>query len=284
MQFSENIANRAMGELTLSIATDLAIQSALGIHPEIQVKSAPVLEYTELWINIRTLFRNFMGSLDKGGANGGLPPQYAAAITSEMEMIASLIRDHTRGRTKVVYYLSNYNGIEQKYRLVGVVRKDNTPKQLEYTALAKETIGIMLKEKHFDIKGFDLMLKPEDGAARPDIMILTNYAYDLLSHKYFGHMVLLESHTGAIKEKAQWYTKYLNGKTLSMIPFREDFIQVFGDSETFRPGNPKLKEALVEVATKYNWTAVTTLDKIRYGINSIQNPYAKELLLSILVH
>lgn len=283
MPFSENVANRERGELTLSIATDFALQSAFGIHPEIKVSSAPILKFDELWINLRTLFRNLMGSMDSAGKKGVLPPTIASAIALEMEMITSLVRDHTSNRVKVIYYLSDYAGIEQKYRLVGVVRKDSTPKQLEYTAIANETYKILLTQyKHLDIQTYSLKISPKEGGT-PKVMILTNYAYDLLSSKSFGHMALLESHTGAIKERAQWYTKYYNGKELNMIPFREDFIQVFGDSETFRPADAKLREELLAVAKKYKWTSVTTLDMIRYSIDKIQNPYAKDLLRSILV-
>lgn len=283
MPFSENVANRERGELTLSIATDFALQSAFGIHPEIKVSSAPILKFDELWVNLRTLFRNLMGSMDSAGKKGVLPPTIASAIALEMEMITSLVRDHTSNRVKVIYYLSDYDGIEKKYRLVGVVRKDSTPKQLEYTAIANETYKILLTQyKHLDIQTYSLKISPKEGGT-PKVMILTNYAYDLLSSKSFGHMALLESHTGAIKERAQWYTKYYNGKELNMIPFREDFIQVFGDSETFRPADAKLREELLAVAKKYKWTSVTTLDMIRYSIDKIQNPYAKDLLRSILV-
>lgn len=282
MPFSENVANREVGEFALSIATDLAMQSAFGVHPEIKATSPPILKFDEMWINIRTLFRNLLGAMDSAGKKGVLPPTIANAMAAEMEMITSLVRDHTSNRVKVIYYISDYDGIERKYSSVGVVRKDSTPKQLEYTAIGNETFKILLTQyKDLNIQTYTLKIAPKEHGS-PKIMILTNYAFDLLSHKSFGHMALLESHTGAIKERAQWPTKYLNGKELTQIPFTEYFLIIFGDSETFRPWDMKVRKELIDLAAKYNWTAVTTSDKIRYGVNSIKNPYAKELILNAM--
>lgn len=279
---NSGIAERAVGAYPISIATSLAIESACGEHPDIPVNRAPILDYPELWINIRTLFRNLMGALDKNTAAEVISPDLSATILEEMELINSIIQEHTNGRTKVVYYISNYKFPPNTYRL-GVLRMDSTMKQKEYTAIQNQTLEILLqwsKAGTCNIVGFDLKLKP---VGQPVAMIITHYAFDLLSHSAFGKLALLESHTGKIKMRAQWYTKYLNGKELAMIPFRDDMIQLFGDSETFRPGDPKLRKEVIEIATKYNWSAVTTLDKIRYGINQIQDPYHREILKDILV-
>jgi hypothetical protein len=276
------IAARAVGAYPISIATSLAIESACGEHPDIPVNRAPILDYPELYVNVRTLFRNFIGALDKETAASVLSPQIATALVEEMEQISSIIHDHTNGRTRVVYYVSNYKISTSSHKL-GILRTDNTAKQKEYTAIQTQTLDILLrwnKDAVQKIAVFDLKLKP-DGL--PRAMIITHYAFDLLSYPAFSRLTLLESHTGAVKERAQFYTKYENGRELSMIPFREDFIQVFGDKETFRSQDIKMRKALIEIATKYRWSAVTTKEKIIYGINQMQNPYYKEILREILV-
>lgn len=273
---------RAVGAYPLSIATSLAIESACGEHPEIPVSRAPILDYPELWVNVRTLFRNLMGALDKNTAAAVQAPALATTLAEEMEQITSIIREHSHDRTKVVFYISNYHISPTTHRL-GVLRMDNTPKQKEYTAIQNQTLKTVLSwmaAGPMKIFVFDLKLIP---VGMPRAMIITHYAFDLLSYPAFSRLTLLESHTGAVKERAQWYTKYENGKDLSMIPFREDFIQIFGDKETFRPGDPKLRKELVEIATKYHWSAVTTKDKIVYGINQMSNPYYKETLRDILM-
>lgn len=275
------IAERAIGGYPLSIATSLALESACGVHPEIPVEKPPILDYQELWINLRTLFRNFMGALSKDGANSVIPPHIAEALSGEMETIESIIGDVTRHRVKVVFYYSNYANLEIKYRHA-TVRRDNTDKQKEYTLLHNRTMKLLLEaHQHSDspVLVFDLKLKPKDHVRA---MILTHYAYDLVAYKEFAKLALVESHTGAIKERAQWYTKYYQGRELSMIPFREDFLQVFGDNETFRPGDPSLRKELIAIATKNRWSAITTKDKIIYGINQMSNPFYRDTLKDML--
>ena len=272
------VSSRALGQFPLSIATSLAIESAVGIHPEIEVREPPIKNYDELWVNLRTLFRNFMGSLEGNGQKVIPVESMAHALQMEMETITQVIREVAP--VKVVFYISNYNGMAQKYRHA-TVRMDNTPKQKDFTFFLNKTIDYLLKQygKDGPIKVFERKLK-SDGRAK--VMIVTHYAYDLLSASAFKELVLLESHTGKIKPKALWHTKYLNGKDLSQIPFMEIFLQVFGDNETFRPMDIKLRQAVLEIADKYKWSSVSTNDKIVYGINQIKNPYFKEVLRSML--
>lgn len=263
----------------MSIATSLALESACGIHPDIIVERAPILDYEELWVNVRTLFRNFMGSLDATTHKAVVPGQIAEALATEMDTIASIVATESRGSCEVVFYYCNYRGIEGKYRHA-VVRRDSTENQKLYTIIHNATIELLIGYERDDMVGLDLKLTPQN---HPIALVLTHYAYDLLSWPNFSKLVLLESHTGAIKERALWYTKYHNGKDLVMIPFREDFIQVFGDNETFRPMDLKLRRDLIDIATRYHWTAVSTRDKIKYGIDQLQNPMARDILRDMLV-
>lgn len=279
-----DIYDRAMGALPLSIATSLAIESACGIHPEIKVPKAPILGYQELWINLRTLFRNLLGSLDKEAYKRAMPNVLALALEEEMDQIRSIIKEYSNDRCEVVFYVSNYKDIERRYPHA-VVRRDNTENQKSYTILLTATFQILLKrhEKSPEsmINVFDLKLHNAKGKKKA--MIITHYAFDLLSHKAFEQLSLLESHTGKIKEQSQWYTKYYEGNKLSRFPFREDFVQIFGDSETFRPGDNNLRRDLMAIAEKYNWNALITHDKIVYGINQLSNPYYRDVMKEILV-
>ena len=276
---------REMGQYPLSVATSLALESATGIHPEVQHKEIPIKQIRLFWVNVRTLFRNMMGSLSKDDQGGVVAEELAKAILEEMDQIVAIVKEHSGSLTKVVFYVSDYASLEVRYRKA-VPRMDNTPKQKEYTAIQTQTIGFIQKwydkeRAPYELKFFRLKLENSDKNMKA--MILTHYAFDLCSRREFEDLVLLESHTGAVKKYAQWYTKYTGGKELSMIPFREDFLQVFGDSETFRPMDIKLRKDLIEVATKYGWTPVTTRDKIVFSIEQIKNPYARDILKDILV-
>lgn len=274
------LSDRALGQYPVSIATSLAIEALAGIYEDRPEYPAPILKFGELWINLRTLYRNLMGALSKEGQAQVLPNDLAPALLDEMDMIVSIVREISEDKTGVVFYYSNYVGMETKYPQA-VLRRDNTERQKEYTILHNKTVELILKTHPERIQGFNLKLKPKQ---RSNAVILTHMAYDLLSHREFKELTLVESHTGHIKKMPQWYTKYYNGKELSMMPFREDLLQVFGDAETFRPMDIRLRRDLIEIATHYRWTSVTTTEKIRYGVNALKNPYSREILLKMLVH
>lgn len=270
---------RTTGQFPISVATSLAIEAALGIYPERPEDPAPILEYEEFWINLRTLFRNLYGSFDKGVADTVLPETFAEALNDEMAQIHEIITHRTNGMTKIVYYVSDYADIDKKYPYA-VTRRDNTVKQKLFTATLKDSIALLLKmHPEGNIRKVRLKLRPEH---KTKAMILTHIAYDLISYPDFKELVLLESHTGAIKPRAAWFSKYYEGKSLSMIPFREDFLQIFGDNEFFRPADKKLRQDILDIAAQYRWSAITTNEKIKFGIAQLKNPYALEVLRSIM--
>lgn len=271
--YEDVIANRTLGLYPLSVATSLAIESANGVHPEIVVETPPIREYGELWVNMRTLFRNFVRCLPKDAIRGIPAVEVAHALLQEQEQIVQTVP------CKVVFYLSNYAGMEHKYPHA-VLRADSTENQRLYTALQADALQALLEmQPPHKVEGFELKLS---SPARVKTAIITHYPYDLLSWRHFGELTLLESHTGAFKERAQWYTKYLNGKELPVMPFREDLIQLFGDAEHFRPGDPRLRRELCELVKKYHWSAITTYDKILYAVEQLQNPAFKLYMRQIL--
>ena len=285
--FEQAIAEREVGQYPLSVATSLALEGATGIHPDHdpKVKKAPLLEYGELWINLRTLFRNFMGALPKDVAGGVVPRQIDEALRDEMEQIKSIVKQFTHDRCKVVFYVSNYAGMKEKYPHAKIRSPETgTDKQQEYMVIKNQTLEMMLKSLEQqggeDVRVFKLKLFPQQQAKT---LIFTHFAYDLLSWKAFSSLDLLESNTGNVKKRPQWYTKYQNGRELSMIPFREDFIQVFGDSRTFFQMPIRIRKQVIDLATQYNWSAVTTDDKIRQNVSQLKDLETRRLLLEILV-
>jgi hypothetical protein len=286
MSVSErHLSERTIGQLPLSVGTSLAIESALGIHPDIKVNAPPIRQYTEFWVNLKTLYRNMVGSLQADAMNQVLGVPVGEEIRHEMDRIDSMIGDEYN--VKVVYYACNYNHLQQKYPNARI-RMDTTAKQKLYTKTMMDALQhLILAEQppaHLKIESrvrvFNTTLKPTVSVKT---MILTHVPLDLCSAKHFGELTLLESHTGAIKEKAQWYTKYLQGKDLTRMPFREDLLQIFGDHEMFHPYPIEQRRELMEVAEKYKWTSLTTIDKLRYSIEQLKNPYFKAKLKAMLV-
>lgn len=278
--FEQDIANREVGQLPLSIATSLAIEGSLGVHPDNPLTTKPLLEFQELWVNLRTLYRNFMGAIDKEVAAKITASPIAEALAAEMEVIRNAVADHSS--MKVIFYVCEYSGMEVRYKHAQL-RVDSTERQQHYKLLQDKSIQLLLdyvQDNNIgDVYLFPLKLTPKQ---KTKALILTHCAYDLVSYKAFEELQLLESHTGKVKPRSMWYTKYYNGKELPHIPFREDLLQVFGDSEHFKPMPIQHRREILDIAERYNWTQATKTEKIRYGVDQLKNPYLKDVLHSMI--
>jgi hypothetical protein len=274
---SKYYAERVTGAYPISIATSLAIEGALGVHPERPTGKDELSGHQALWINVKTVFRNFHNSMNKEDIPKCRPQEWAEELLREMEMIKQVISEVTRGSLEVIYYLPDYAGLEKEYPKA-VPRLDTTPLQIEYTKRMRIVLGELLKLKAIEIKLYKFFIKDTDNR---NVLMLTHVAIDLFT-KTIRNKKLLESHTGAVKPRTLWYTKYHNGSTLMQIPFRLDMVQVFGDNELFRPQNPKIRQEVLQLAEKYHWSQVTTTDKIRYSINQLRDHALRHMLLDIL--
>jgi len=266
-------------QVPVSIATGLAVEAALGIHPEIKVDKAPILEAKLLLINVRTLIRNLMGALTTDGKRLVSDKNLIPALVEEMAIIEAAISKGTNGKVAVCFYICSYRNLKQQFPNA-LLKMPVT--EIQKFAHAVET-GLLrnldeLQPPH-DIRHFDVELTGKF----PDTFIITHSPVDLLSADNFNKLSLVESHTGNIKRHLLWNTKLTNGRELSNIPFTKFTLQVFGDNGGhFSPMSPKVKQAVKDVADKYNWTSITTREKVSYGISSITDTTIRSTLKGLL--
>lgn len=267
------VSDRVLGQYPISMATSLAIEGTRGIHPDRPSKDV-LAKYEVLWVNLKTLFRNLYNAVARDSVLGVHPQSFAEAMVQEMDQLDRLIAAESNGKTSVVFYLCDYFGIEIQYRHA-LVRGDTTPLQSAYTKAMHETLRILLPMVKDHIKLYKLHITDTENRKA---LMLTHYPFDLTT-KSFAHLSLLESHTGTIKDKNLWYTKFNNGKDLSVIPFNLGFLQIFGDAEHFRPQSITMRKALIELATKYRWSSVTTRDKIVFSLGLSPDKFLRDTVM-----
>src|SRR5690606_10382192 len=114
----------------------------------------------------------------------------------------------TNGKVLVTYYISSYQKLKQLFPHA-FLRTANTEIQKHQQAIENAILkGLRDIGLANDVLYYDVYIESKFQ----DTMLLTHIPVDLLSADRFSKLVLLESHTGAIKPHLSWYTKLTNGK------------------------------------------------------------------------
>ncbi len=277
---AQAIDGREKGQIAVSIATSLALEGAFGIYPERPQSPAPITEgVREVWINLRTLVRNFYGAFKPEAKDVVTPPTAATALLEEMGIVEGAINQHSQGMVSVIFYLCDYSEVIRRFPKANL-KQPKTPSQEAQALLEKQTLDALLQlEPPQTIRRYRLDI----DSGHPHAFMITHYPVDLLNRYKFAKLELLESHTGVLKGPALWYTKLTNGKQYDFLPFCKFTIQVFGDGgQLFSPQLPSVKKEIIEIAQADHWTPVTTDAKIRASLSKVKNPADRTVLLSML--
>lgn len=287
---SDPTTARTTSAFPLSVGTSLALESVFqtnepSIDPDRKIpQQIGLSNYSEFWINVSTLFRNLMGSLSKDQANAVNSHQLKSALIEEMEIITSLVKNEGMNQVKLIFYVCEYKKLYSKESKFVVMRRNSTDNQKIYQALQDQSIELLLKElKQSDtLRVFDTEINQAGYGNKKNALIITHAAYDLVSHNNFSKLDLLESHSGVLKPRSMFYTKYTDGKDLSMIPFMKGLFPVFGDSTHFRSMDIRLRRELIELAKVNNWTQLTTIAKVKSNIENLKNKLYIDILKGVL--
>lgn len=263
----QSLAERTISGFPLSIGTSLAFESIFQsvLTPYDPQRKIPnevkIIEYQQMWINVYTLFRNLAGSIDKELFLSTRPEEFAMTLNQEMEVIRSLLANEGLNLCQPVFYYATYKTVYTKQHKNVLLRKDTTKNQLIAATKYQDTIvafNTIFPETLLEI---DYKLKPEKSVKA---LVLTHVPYDLLSHQYFKQLDLIESHTGILKSRATWYTKYyvVPNSNMSILPFNRRLLKIFGDHVMFAPQDIRLRREILNIADIRKWSPTTTDDKI----------------------
>lgn len=276
------VNERTVGKYPLSIGTSLAIESITGIHDEVQHQTPPLSEVDEIWINLRTLVRNLVHAIPTNDRDRVTPEDLESTLYAELAYIKDAIRQYSN--IPIVFYRSDLVLVKYTH---AKLRQARTEKQKFMEAIQVKVVSSVVKHfkehpvEDYEVKTFLLKLSP---AKKTKALILTHQPIDLLSYTNFDKLTLLESHTGRLKERAFWWTKYANAnmhEDYQRLPFTEKLLQIFGDKETFHPLDWKLREEILTLAKRYNWTPMTTNERVSFAIGGMKNKYFVDLYRSM---
>lgn len=274
------LESREKGQLPISIASSLAIESALGImeseDPAYKKPvTPPILEYDTLWVNLRTLFRNLHGSLARAEADKIHIDNYINALHVECLTIQAAVNEASRGQCNVVFYGATHKSISSFFPRAQF-KDDRTPIQHAFTASERGAIEGLRKvwqqTQDFTFEGADVYLKSEGRGNK--LLLMTHVTVDLVLTKGFNTVTLLESHTGAIKGPKLWYTKLKGGEEMKRIPFDRATLQLFGDKAgTFVPYPKNVRDVVLKIAEEHHWNQATTKGRMLLTIEVSREPH-----------
>ncbi len=277
------VAARTTSAFPISIGTCLAVESVFtgGGEPFDPARTIPqhitLDSYHEFWINVSTLFRNLLGSVQRSDIESVRAEDVASGLLEELQLLGNLTREQSNNTTKAVFYVSNYSKLASKYKYAGL-RQYATPKQKQYKDMHDKSIQKLINlwpDSEERIRIFDMDL---DGIRTRKALLISHVPYDLLSYRRFDTLDLLESHTGLLKQRNMWYTKYYNKNDYIGFPFSKHLLPALGDNEFFHPMSRGLRADIIALAKERHWSWATTDAKILTDLQTLKNDYAKEII------
>jgi hypothetical protein len=275
------LADRAMSTYALSIGTSYAFEAIEQgpRDPYDAARDAPELvdmsRVDELWVNLLTLARNMFSAVKRSDFDSVTAEEFGEALLFETGIIRELMKNYPWVTLR--FYSCNYRDMKKKYPHARV-RGDSTPLQKYHTEILSKTITAYYKRVPVkDRLHFDHAIKAVEFKRA---VIISNYAYDLLSQKGFRELKLLESHTGKLKDRSLWYTKFEDKDTVR-IPMTRVMLQVFGDKNTFFQHDQKIRASIKQLAEEYQWTFATTDDRVAICLGFMKDAYSAQILRSM---
>lgn len=277
----EIVSQRDVGQIPVSIGTSLALEGAFGILEDHHTDNPAINHVDVLYVNLRTLIRNLVGSLPQEDSSAVYPEDLAHILINEITIIDQAVSSVTKGRVKTQVYLCNYRKLPQRFPYA-ILKNANTERQ-KFAAIreentVKEFLTLLMNNPQIRLIETDIDL----GQDPRRVLMLTSYAIDLLQRYRFSSMTLLESHTGSTKSQAMWHTKLTNGKELPNMPFDRMTMQFFGDGGNLFTGFPiKYRRVMLDIAEKNRWTALTTKDYILSCVQKAREPELETLVRNL---
>lgn len=262
---------RTMSSFPLSIGTGLMLETLFNsTSPRYDEKREipkriNVDNYKYHIYNIGTLMRNILSAAGQKPTEENLASiNFKNSLISEIMTIKEL---YSNTKCTPIIFMPDYTAV---YKALNNAKLSEATKEILNTELMFKSIAKL------DIR--NLISVVTDGYRIPnltgEILITTSYPVDLLNH---NNMTLLESHTGKLKQKWEWYSKYhkIGTKDMSVFPFMELLLYYLGDGTMVTPAGLAIRSELHALAVEHNWTSRTSRDKIIADI--YKKPALKEM-------
>lgn len=232
------LTTRPMSGFPLSIASSLAMESIFDpIQPvfdearEVE-KIKDLSIYSLFVINTTTLLRNIIESIKFAEFMTISRKDVYDCLLEEIEFLTNFF---AMNNLSVKFYVHTYQYVKDNYEKTDRLRKSSTDKQYYLDGVYKYCLDQLRKEDDVQVFHKNISYSREDS-----VLLFTHVPFDLLSHSNFMRLDLLESHTGHVKTRKDWWSKYypVPKEDMSFLPFHEYLLcDIFGDRHMFKPAD-----------------------------------------------
>ncbi len=257
--------DRTYSSFPLSIGTGLALESLFEntIDRYDKTRDIPnklkVDDYKFHVFSVYTLARNIIAATNVKNRDLVIyNKDFMNAVLEEINVIGGL---YNNTKCKPIIFMPNYTKVAQVL---------NYGKESATGKLYNELVKLYTVLKDLPKKASlpvitDFKMVTTEGK----VLITTSVVADLLNVKNIRQLSLLESHTGRLKEKIDWNTKYhsIGSKPLEVFPFMEELLYILGDNTITCPLKLSVRTELFNIAHDNNWTGKTTREKVIYDIS-----------------
>lgn len=267
-----DIGMRKLGWFGASIGTSLAFERISNTGEFQENEGAPLIQDMEsIWINLRTLIRNANNAVESQDQIYLTGQQLSEAVAEDWDAINNAVAE-VNPNCELRLYLCTYEGINAEFPNANF-RNNRTTKQLSYETVERDVISYFLDNYSEELLKFKWQLSGSKGC-----VLMTHLPLDLVSYPKFPSLKLLESHTGAVKERRHWHTKMNIKKDGPVIPFCRSMLVIFGDSSMFSPQPIKARKTLLEISSKNQWHPLTTMAKIEQDVKLAHEPHLLDFI------
>lgn len=271
------LVNREMSSFMVSVGLGLMLETFFEpLSPRADesrsVVKVNIDKYKIHYFNVYTILRNILSAVPGSETKKMIlksrhaPESLLEVLLNELEMIKTT---YTNSTCEPILFIPDYSEVYK------TVDNSNKPENLNDTKSATKemfdkTINLYIKSEYKSIETYKI--KTELPSTNSDVLITTHIAYDLLNVNRIRRLILAESHTGVLKDKSMFNTKYHSlGKKYdkTIFPFQKQLLLILGDNTIIKPFKISYRMKLAERAMGNKWTNYTSESRVKNVIKDL---------------
>lgn len=292
---------RAFGHFPLSIGTSLALEGLYALERTVEPSGSSFVDsqrqrmvannqrflksttqYAAVWVNLETIVRNVIEAYSKDEFKSQHLNDLVNDVFEDIEAIQTLIAEHDENNRELVVFIED--ATERKWLFPHAQWKTPTTKAQIDKAYFHNNITRMVVDALLKDKQPLRVIKRHPPVSNDRIIMISHFPHQLFWGRYFTNILLLESHTGMLKERRQWNSKLKGISQKDPMPFNPFTLQVLGDGQLFAGESRVVQKELKALSVNATWTQVTSREKMLSDIKTrggvvLQEVYNKTMVM-----